>query len=62
MSEQMDESNNDLNSNSQFKLKLAIKTPKEKKDISIDPSSTVKQVNNINNKNIFSNIISIFIS
>lgn len=26
------------------KLRLAIKTPKEKKDISIDASSTVKQV------------------
>jgi hypothetical protein len=26
------------------KLKLAIKTPKEKKDVSIDGSSTVKQV------------------
>ena len=44
MSEQMDASNND------FKLKLAIKTPKEKKDILIDASSTVKQVNIFNRK------------
>ena len=30
--------------NTTSKLKLAIKTPKEKKDISIDGSATVKQV------------------
>ncbi len=40
MSEQMDNSGSDP----QSILKLAIKTPKEKKDISIDASSTVKQV------------------
>jgi hypothetical protein len=51
MSEQMDASNNDgplFNSTSEAMttstLKLAIKTPKEKKEISIDASSTVKQV------------------
>ena len=40
MSEQMDNSGLD----SQPTLKLAIKTPKDKKDISINGSSTVKQV------------------
>jgi len=49
MSEQMDASNNDaplFNSEAMPPsiLKLAIKTPKEKKEISIDASSTVKQV------------------
>ena len=43
MSEQMDASNNDASS-SNSTIKLAIKTPKEKKDVSIDASSTVKQV------------------
>ncbi|CAM2710443.1 unnamed protein product [Rotaria socialis] len=50
MSEQMDASNNDtptISQNSQTttnsKLKLIIKTPKDKKDISIDASSTVKE-------------------
>ena len=38
MSERMDDSN------SEFKLKLAIKTPKEKKDIAVNASATVKQV------------------
>lgn len=44
----MDASNNDVpvvSSQSDTTLKLAIKTPKEKKDISIDASATVKQVN-----------------
>ena len=40
MSEQMD----DTNANSELSLKLAIKTPKEKKDISINASASVKQV------------------
>ncbi len=40
MSEQMDDSS----SNSELTLKLAIKTPKEKKDIAVNASSTVKQV------------------
>jgi hypothetical protein len=40
MSEQMDDSN----SNSELIFKLAIKTPKEKKDISVNASLTVKQV------------------
>lgn len=51
MSEQMEASNNDASSlsqttetNTNTTLKLTIKTPKDKKDISIDPSSTVKQV------------------
>jgi hypothetical protein len=44
MSEQMDASHNDPTSNSELILKLTIKTPKEKKDLSIDASSTVKQV------------------
>ncbi len=48
MSEQMDSSNNDTSPNSEVSttstLKLAIKTPKEKKDVSIDASATVKQV------------------
>jgi hypothetical protein len=48
MSEQMDASNNDTSPNSEVTttstLKLAIKTPKEKKDVAIDASSTVKQV------------------
>jgi len=44
MSEQMDASHNDPSSNSELILKLTIKTPKEKKDLSIDASSTVKQV------------------
>ncbi|CAF2148638.1 unnamed protein product [Rotaria magnacalcarata] len=52
MSEQLDESNNSTPSVSQSSetttnptLESTIKTPKEKKDISIDPSSTVKQLN-----------------
>ncbi|UJR23843.1 hypothetical protein I4U23_026818 [Adineta vaga] len=51
MSEQMDSSNNDApvvspksETTSNSMLKLAIKTPKEKKDISIDASATVKQL------------------
>ncbi len=40
----MDASHNDPTSNSELILKLTIKTPKEKKDLSIDASSTVKQV------------------
>ena len=34
----------DSNANSDVTLKLAIKTPKEKKDISVNASATVKQV------------------
>ncbi len=40
----MDASNYDSSSNLEENLKLSIKTPKEKKDISINASSTVKQV------------------
>ncbi len=40
MSEQMDDSS----ANSELTLNLTIKTPKEKKDISVNESSTVKQV------------------
>jgi hypothetical protein len=45
--DQMDASNSEISTVST--LKLAIKTPKEKKDISIDGSSTVKQVISIRN-------------
>ena len=37
------------NENTIPQLKLTIKTPKEKKDISIEESSTIKQVNKNNN-------------
>jgi ubiquilin len=47
MSEQMDASNYDSSSNLEENLKLSIKTPKEKKDISINASSTVKQLKNV---------------
>ncbi|CAF4375070.1 unnamed protein product, partial [Adineta steineri] len=54
MSDQMDEGNNDVpaidpntESTMSSTLKLAIKTPKEKKDISIDASSTVKQLKDV---------------
>jgi ubiquilin len=47
MSEQMDASHNDPSSNSELILKLTIKTPKEKKDLSIDASSTVKQLKDL---------------
>jgi hypothetical protein len=60
MSEQMEASNHNSNSNSEVKLKLTIKTPKEKKDISIDASSTVKQVIYLNF--LFEKFIRIFIS
>jgi ubiquilin len=43
MSEQMDDSN----SNSELIFKLAIKTPKEKKDISVNASLTVKQLKEV---------------
>ncbi|CAF1093914.1 unnamed protein product [Rotaria sp. Silwood1] len=54
MSEQMDASNNDASNVSQSsetttntKFKLTIKTPKEKKDISIDATSTIKQLKDL---------------
>ncbi|CAF1112266.1 unnamed protein product [Adineta ricciae] len=50
MSEQMDASNSGapvVSSKSDTTLKLAIKTPKEKKDISIDASATVKQLKDL---------------
>ncbi len=56
----MEASNHNSNSNSEVKLKLTIKTPKEKKDISIDASSTVKQVIYLNF--LFEKFIRIFIS
>ncbi|CAF0767942.1 unnamed protein product [Rotaria sordida] len=54
MSDQMDASNNDTSTISQSsetttntKLKLNIKTPKDKKDISIDANSTIKQLKDL---------------
>jgi hypothetical protein len=48
------------NENTTSKLKLAIKTPKDKKDILIDESSTVKQVTFKENKILFSTIFLLF--
>jgi hypothetical protein len=47
------------NENTTSKLKLAIKTPKDKKDISIDESATVKQVS-FKHKNILFSTIFLF--
>jgi hypothetical protein len=48
------------NENTTSKLKLAIKTPKDKKDILIDESSTVKQVTFKEKNILFSTIFLLF--